>query len=379
MRLLFAPGISPWDSRAGGGQWVCFELATHCAALGHEVDLVCLGECPRDLPELPIRTHWVPESARFSSNTLRLHLWFRTWKARARPEALYTTVAEAVGLTVGRPRSLAVVMNSQHYDPPPLRPPPWRRPLDRLAYYRRMQWFYAERQLLRSADRVIAATEFGRRALLERGYLNPGSRIAVIPNGVSADWFQGLQPGLSDDEIAFLFVGRLDPQKGVDVLLRALANVPEHCLLRVVGTGPHEREYKKLAGELGLGSRVDFVGHCSPEEIRTQLRAAYALVLPSRAELFGIVLIEAMAMGVPVIASRVGGIPEVVTHEETGLLVPREDVEALSAAMRRMLSDRILRNQLAKRSPGHAARFRWDRLVEETLSEIKAAVGARLG
>jgi glycosyltransferase involved in cell wall biosynthesis len=240
-----------------------------------------------------------------------------------------------------------------------------------------MQWFYAARHLLRTADRVITATEFGRRALLERGYLGAGSSITIIPNGVSADWFQTPQPTPRDDEITLLFVGRLDPQKGLDVLLRAFERLSQRCVLRVVGTGPHEPEYRRLAEELGLDSRVIFLGHCSPEEIRRQLKAAYTLVLPSRAELFGIVLIEAMAMGVPVVASRVGGLPEVVAHEKTGLLAPPEDDQALARALHRILEERGLRDQLALRCPARAARYRWDHLVKRTLHEIEGAITAK--
>jgi glycosyltransferase involved in cell wall biosynthesis len=377
LRLLFASGISPWDRRAGGGQWVCYELARHCAALGHEVDLVCLGTRPEEIPDLPFGTHWVPEGSRFLSTALRLHIWFRRWREERRPDALYTTVPEAIGLAASQRRVFALIMNSQHYDPPLLESPPWTHPLRRVSHYRRMQRFYAERSLLRSADRVIAATQFGRRALLERGYLDEDSRLVVIPNGVSSHWFQETRQTPTKGETTFLFVGRLEPQKGVDLLLRAFCELPKHCKLRIVGTGPHEGEYKGLAQDLGLSLRVEFVGHSPPAAVRRELERAYALVLPSRAELFGIVLVEAMAMGVPVIASRVGGIPEVVVHEGTGLLVPRDDVHALAAAMRRMQSDQTLRSQFARQGPDHAARFRWDRLVERTLAEIEGAVVGR--
>ena len=137
--------------------------------------------------------------------------------------------------------------------------------------------------------------------------------------------------------------------KGIDVLLRAfrvlLAN--EDIRLVLAGDGSLRGELEALAGTLGIRDRTVFLGTKTPSEVATLLRGCELLVLPSREESFGIVLIEAMASRKPVVASAVGGIREVIEHEISGILVEPENPEALAAAMRRVLTDGDLRKTIA--------------------------------
>jgi glycosyltransferase involved in cell wall biosynthesis len=166
-----------------------------------------------------------------------------------------------------------------------------------------------------------------------------------------------------------LFVGVLRHYKGVDVLLRTLTYVRAHAV--IVGQGPMAKEWRNLAGELGVTDRATFVGEVSDAERRILLHACEILVLPSidRREAFGIVQLEAMACGKPVVSSDLPtGVRLVNRHGETGLLVPPGNPEALAAAITRLLSDSTLRARLGQRARERVIReFSVDRMVNQTI------------
>ena len=161
------------------------------------------------------------------------------------------------------------------------------------------------------------------------------------------------KPDASDPH-RILFVGHPWYTKGVDLLLRAFRAVsPEHpeYSLRIVGYLPEREQHRAL---FEGNSRIEFAGPVMPDEVIEQMRACSLLVLPSRSEGMPRVLIEAMASGRPIIASRVGGIPYYVTHGETGLLFDREDVETLAKLLRDVLADGNRRRDMAERGMRYA-------------------------
>jgi glycosyltransferase involved in cell wall biosynthesis len=171
-----------------------------------------------------------------------------------------------------------------------------------------------------------------------------------------------------------LFVGRLRIRKGVEVLLHAMQRLgerdPNHRLL-IVGSGEHRDRLEKVVAKLNLGARVEFLGACEPERIPRLMAGARALVVPSIYEGMPLVVLEAMAAGVPVVASRVSGIPEVVQDGVSGWLVPPEDVETLAAVLQEIEEDpeearrRGLQGRMwveTSSTPAEAAQ-RWSELV----------------
>jgi glycosyltransferase involved in cell wall biosynthesis len=166
----------------------------------------------------------------------------------------------------------------------------------------------------------------------------------VIPMGVDVE---GFAAGVGERDPVFgqfLFVGRLAEKKGVDVLLRALAEVPEATLV-VGGDGPDDPALRALSEELGIAPRVRFVGRLSREELRAELRRAYAVVVPSRVASDGdqdttpLVMSESMSAAVPIIASRLGGLAERIEPGVTGLLAEPGSPQALAEALREALAD----------------------------------------
>ncbi len=197
--------------------------------------------------------------------------------------------------------------------------------------------------------------------------------VAVLPNvtgGIPRE--VGEEPATSpaDAEGALLFVGRLRIRKGVEVLLEALAlehREGRQPRLLIAGDGEHRRALERRTSELGLEDTVTFLGRCAAAEVRGLLAACRALVVPSTYEGMPLVILEAMEAGVPVIASSVSGIPEVVVDGETGWLVPMEEPKTLARAIRQALADPVeaqRRGRAGRRRldehyrPRHAAR-RW--------------------
>ena len=188
------------------------------------------------------------------------------------------------------------------------------------------------------AERVLPVSR-----ALEAGIRRHGLEGAfeVLPNVVDTALFHPPEASPPEEPYRFLFVGRMDPIKGVDTLLAAAATLgdavrPWH--LDLVGDGPYRARYEALADVPGLRGRVTFHGTLDKAEIALFMRRAHLLVLPSRWENAPCVVIEALASGLPVLASDVGGIPELI-DEATGRLVPPETPEALGRELLRSLED----------------------------------------
>jgi glycosyltransferase involved in cell wall biosynthesis len=189
---------------------------------------------------------------------------------------------------------------------------------------------FLQRQAYRCATTVVANSPAARHALERDGV--PPDRIVVIPNGVDGAAFGDRTPRARLRTI--LTVANLRPEKGHDVLLRAAARlIHTHPDLRILfaGDGPCRRDLESLAAVLGLTSRVAFLGH--REDVPAVLEVADAFVLPSRSEAFPNAALEAMAAGLPVVASATGGLNDLIVNGTTGLLVPPGDPEALALAI----------------------------------------------
>ncbi|MEW1907757.1 glycosyltransferase family 4 protein [Kitasatospora sp. NPDC085895] len=178
-----------------------------------------------------------------------------------------------------------------------------------------------------------------------------------------------------------LYVGRMDRSsawKGVDVLIRALAGPtgPAGARLRLVGGGDAVGDHLALAARLGIADRVEAPGELTGRDLVEAMRTAALVVLPSRteAESFGMVLVEAMACGTPVVGSAVGGIPGVVVDGGTGLLVPPGDPGALADACRRVLDDGALADRLGVAGRRRAEeRYDWRKLTDRHLDLFRGA------
>ncbi|MDP3181876.1 MAG: GT4 family glycosyltransferase PelF [Desulfobaccales bacterium] len=196
-----------------------------------------------------------------------------------------------------------------------------------------------ERWLWPLADHIFC-NSLALKARLTNHYAVPSHRLTVIPNGVDTDFFKPPAAARRPGPPRVLSIGRLVPDKDHDTLIKAFRLVAtEHpqAELWLVGEGPREAALKKLVQESRLSDKVRFLP--GQADVRPLMHQASLLVLSSIAEALPNVVLEAMAAGLPVVATRVGGLPEVVMPGETGWLVPPRDIPALAAGMSHLLAD----------------------------------------
>jgi glycogen synthase len=226
---------------------------------------------------------------------------------------------------------------------------------------------------VRRADAAITLTR--RLAAVLEAHGTPRDHVHVIPSGVRpAEFAAGRRP----DPLAELarprvvFVGRLAPQKGVETLLEAAARLPR-IALGIVGDGPQREALERQATALGLASRVTFTGFRPHDDVPAVLAGADVLVVPSRYEELGTVLLEGMQAGVPIVASDVGGIAEAIGP--AGLLVPPGRPDALARAIDDIAHDPALAERLRTAGRERARRYDWSVLAARVHGVYESVVG----
>jgi glycosyltransferase involved in cell wall biosynthesis len=223
---------------------------------------------------------------------------------------------------------------------------------------------------VRRAAHVVCPSGFLRDLAIRWGV--PAARVTVLPNPAPAVPELAPRPELRAafgvDGIVLAFAGRIGPQKALDVLLDALGDVDGVTLL-VAGDGDERATLERRAG-----ARARFLGPLPRRRVLELFRAADASVLPSSWENFPHTVVEALAVGTPVIATRVGGVPEVVEDGVNGLLVPPDDRAALAAAIQRFATDGALRERLRDAASGSVARYAPEAVYGELEQILEAAV-----
>ena len=214
----------------------------------------------------------------------------------------------------------------------------------------------------RRADVVTVTSEYSRSIAVEAYGLDAG-RVRVVPEGIDLDrWAPASRPSVGGDS-TILSVARQYRRKNTIALLRAMARVRDRvpgARLRVVGGGPELGRLTRERRALGLQHAVDLLGELrEPGALQEEYRRADLFCLPSLQEGFGIVFLEAMASGLPVVAFHVAAVPEVVPPDRAGLLVPSDEPDALAAALVRLLEDRSLRARMGAVGRERARGYDW--------------------
>jgi len=214
-----------------------------------------------------------------------------------------------------------------------------------------------DRLLVHWCDKTIAVSEAVKKFNIENIGI-PSEKIKVLHNCIDTDMFQSIKQsnfssirselGLLESDFVFGHIGTMRHEKNHDILLKAFADMKKKypCKLLLIGDGPLHKEIVKLTKRLGIAADVIFTG--IRNDIPSILKALDVFVFPSRNEALGIALLEAMFVGLPVIGTNVGGIPEIISDRETGLLVPNEDCGCLSNAMLELYENATLRGKLGR-------------------------------
>jgi D-inositol-3-phosphate glycosyltransferase len=236
--------------------------------------------------------------------------------------------------------------------------------------------------IARSCDMLIASTD-REKFFVTWSYGVDPDRVRIVPCGVDTGLFSPAdrsiarqELGLKDSGTLLIFVGRLDSVKGIDVLLRALSLLRQRLFhaevpsLLVIGGEATPGEAERLActaSQLGIADLVSFIGPVPHHRLPSYYRAADLLVMPSLYESFGMSLLEAMACGIPVVATKVDGPSNFVRQGVTGLLVPVGDVTALAEAVERLIVDKHMRLQMAKNALTSVLHYRWEAVAQSIL------------
>jgi glycosyltransferase involved in cell wall biosynthesis len=233
-----------------------------------------------------------------------------------------------------------------------------------------------EATLSRLCDRVIAVSREEHSHALELGI--PARMISLIPNGVSLD-----QPPLSasdrdairrkwrlrDAEVCIGFVGRLASQKSPQTILRSFAVLLQRTAVPVrlvmIGDGPLERSLRRLAAELRIDERITWLGEC---DARPLMGGFDMLALTSESEGHPLVVLEAMARGLPIVATHVGGISETVQHGVNGFIAPVRGVQEIATALEILINDPELRGRMGQASLSLSRNFSVERMVDQTVA-----------
>lgn len=227
-----------------------------------------------------------------------------------------------------------------------------------------------QRRVIRRADAITAISsylsDFARR-------FNKKVPIFIVPNGVDLEKFRNHESGITNygKEKTIITVSRLVRKNGIDVLIKAAQKlkslIPDSkFIIRIIGDGPERKKLEKLAEKSGIADKVKFLGSISPDELPVYLARADVFVRPSRSEGLGSAFLEAMAAGVPVIGTSVGGIPDFLKDTETGLFCQSENPEDLSEKISLVLNDDNLRSRLVENSQELVRkRYNWDIIAQE--------------
>lgn len=288
-----------------------------------DIEVVCdgQGDMPSRLSALGLKVHVLPLTTKwsFTASIPRLASTVR----RARPDVVHLhgqfagSLGQVAMQLAGRPSCLYTAQ--------------WPSYLDDTGAWSRLRNKTAERLSCAGAKEVVVLSNHDRHEFLERR-LCDAAKLTVIPNAYFIDSEAAVRPIPQNPEVGF--VGRLADQKGCEFLLQAvprvLAEVPPARFV-IIGDGPERPGLEKLAQELGVASHVEFTGYDAHPARR--MREMSVLAVPSIYEPLGMVALEAMALGLPVVGSAVGGLPEVIEDDKTGRLVPARDAPALAAAL----------------------------------------------
>ena len=253
-----------------------------------------------------------------------------------------------------------------------------------------------EGEIMRFSDRVIAATPL-EKSQMGWAYGAPTDRIDVVPPGVDLERFKPMNQaeakarlGLPLHHRPILFVGRIQPLKGIDTLIKALALVKQrepaiaqNICLSIIGGDPNpdsqleQAEFerlKTLSADLDMGELITFLGAKDQDSLVYYYSAAEMVVMPSHYESFGMVALEAMACGTPVIASNVGGLSFNIEDGFNGYLVPGRDPQALADKILLLLKYKALRDQLSEQAQAWVTRYSWVNIADEVLEVFERTI-----
>ncbi len=237
------------------------------------------------------------------------------------------------------------------------------------------------KKVLKNADKLIAVSKWTRDDIAK--YDIPLSKFEVIYNGINPEHFDSNynlkikeEIGIKQNDPLIIWSGRIVEQKGLKYLIQAMPAIVlryPNARLLIIGKGNLEKELKKLAAKLKVAKNIIFYGEVPYTQLNNVLRGGDVFAFPSIWEPFGIAILDAMASGLPVVAARIGGIPEIVQNGRNGFLVDKKNPKQLANALLNVIENEKLRERMAHNAATDAkTKFTWDKIAEQTLEVYKS-------
>jgi len=361
----------------GGGGWVSYFLGKHFAAAGHEVHLITaqFRDCPVDETVEGFHVHRV-RALRKNRDVCAVHemltyavsssLYGLRFAKQFQPDI----VQVFFGIPAGGGAYLLQKLRKVPYcvflggrDVPSRNPDP--------PYYR---WLYLLlkpiiRAIWGKASAVVACSD-GLRELARETDTNV--KMEVIPDGLDLGRFEPVQRDACPEKVHVLTIGRLIPRKGFQFLIRALPQIIENAThnfeIEIVGDGPYHGELLRLSEDLGVTSYIRFAGSVPYSELPQKYRDADVFILPSLAEGMPLVVLEAMGTGLPIVASRVQGIDELVVEDVNGALFDAGDVDGLAHSLVKLINAGEGRVEMGKASVERVKPYDWKHIADAYLA-----------
>lgn len=369
MRIVLTCNYSPWSSYSGGGQRSTHQLATALVALGHDVTVVYTAPVwnqPTPTEETSYAIEWAVffgVRARRSSplrplNALSVRGVLEQLHRRLSVDVVHSQGEEGALLGTWARKNGVVFVITPRFPKYPDNLAPDMPISERMWLWLRHTKYVSIGKSLDAAQRICPTSAVAKERI-QHAFGTPDDRFQVVPNGVHSAFLE--TDWRPKNEGPVLFFGRLEDDKGVDLVLQALA--PLECALRIVGRGDQEELLRQRVADWGMEERVTWDSWLTPIQLAEAIGQSALAVLPSRHESFGNAMVEVMAVGAPLITTQAGSIPEVVG--DGAILVPSEDVEALREAIVRLLEDDAEAGEMGAKGKAHVrGRYQWIRVAE---------------
>lgn len=324
---------------------------------GWEVEI--LSFLSAELPK--VKVHLIPRLAGDKVDVILRRNWVRDRVAQIKPDLIHSHYATSFGLLgalTGRHPLVISAWGSDIFSFP------------RTSFLHRklLQWILTRADVLCSSSKIMAREMYR--------YIDAERTIEIIPFGVDTTRFSpprkedvSYPRSLKDNKVVFGVAKGLHPVYGLDLLIEAFAQVHHHfpqTLLRIAGEGPQRGPLENLAEKLGVSEQIEWLGQIPNADVAGFYQKVDIVVIPSREESFGVTAVEGSACARPIIASRIGGLTEVILEGETGLLFSSESISELGEAMEQLIKDPTLRDRLGRQGRENVLRnYDWQRNVTQ--------------
>jgi glycosyltransferase involved in cell wall biosynthesis len=377
MKICLTIYSSPWSEFAGGGQIAVHHLACALQRMGHDVHVLYSKSYVEKISAQPPYTlHW---ATHFHCATLNFDIFsfgralkrLMKWE---RFDIIHGNAEEAFFASDIARNFKAGYLFTSHANTI-LETGIFRGMLQPLTFLKNLNNYLLRSSALK-ASRIITFSEFSKKLVLKGLRKKKGKKVIVVSPGIELSWFEAKRQAEGSKDLVFW--GRMEEQKGISELLRALREVAiriPKVRLHLIGKGNMTESYRKQAKDLGVHDRVNFHGWMSVDAIKEFIAKCAVGIFPSRVESFGLSMAEAMGAGLPIIATRVGALPEFVEDGVTGTLVPSGNIPALYRAILEKLEnpDRAQAQADTGRKMVRK-RFCWDKAARQMIENYQAVL-----